>query len=680
MVEFCIKDTEKKEAAHATKNLVELYESYMLGDPVPPVVWEAATSHTERSSAEDKALPIRLRVGAINIVSSSLVHRETANGGKIKSFPYGPSVLFDTPHSRWFLDMLRELIVNASGAQSGKGLAVVVDTSPGYSGLRPAVEDWLTDIGPERAKVLMVNGVDHQDVVAGVFGLTDLVKRFRDKCGAARSYQSAKAGKEVGEQSKEDERFFLRLCDADTNMVGKNIDDPQRKLGGLEYYLNSNDKTGKVASHDSDDWVGVLYNLVPAQIISGAYKYNWDQFIHECGKEGSPSRAMAERCAQQFKVQRVPYKDEYALQYVADRLSPVEQSEQVKRRPRRVTPAADSLNYSSELKLVERLDTETVFQASHSILEYVRRTDNLYLQATRSAKERIAASKEPYVIQWANYVPSWLFSRFLSCDPKEPPYHHLFEESSHERFIRAFKVLEFCAPSVIPRCTDWFAKLQKKNKYASNSLAVHMLASVLAAHSIKRSMMGKRVLPNCPKPSLFLLKRLVLMMLSVEESRPQVPTQAATISGEFWRELLQSPQNITKAARLVMRRSTNLLPENRPLASRLSSEWTELSRGQLSLVAAHADLKLVYAALDTLNTWRNSDAMALMVDRILHSALVLREMPIETANSYLESVFPKGRQSDDGSDPLSFLRKLEIMKEFEDVLKPILSGRRWNLL
>lgn len=76
-----------------------------------------------------------------------------------------PSVLTDELHSFWFVSMLKELADSFSEKQpEERNVAIIIDNSPGYVGIGHAIHEWLGELGPSRAKCLMVSSLDEQDL------------------------------------------------------------------------------------------------------------------------------------------------------------------------------------------------------------------------------------------------------------------------------------------------------------------------------------------------------------------------------------------------------------------------------------------------------------------------------------------------------------------------------------
>ena len=162
-------------------NIVDLFHSYMCGRDLPNVEWVSDSSKADVVSPN-----LRFVGGMVNLLPSFIARLSASVAPK-----YLPGVLFDEMHSIWFLELLRSLIINAytrlekaSDTAKRRKLAVIFDNSPGYTGIQPALEDWLTDVGPNRSKFLFVSSADPQDIS----GTLDSTERI----------QAAINGKEAG--------------------------------------------------------------------------------------------------------------------------------------------------------------------------------------------------------------------------------------------------------------------------------------------------------------------------------------------------------------------------------------------------------------------------------------------------------------------------------------------------
>lgn len=130
-----------------------------------------------------------------------------------------PSVLTDELHSFWFVSMLKEFASSFSSKQpEDRNVAVIIDNSPGYVGIGHAIHEWLGELGPSRAKCLMVSSLDEQDLQSCEGATREIENTITRYAKAVQYYQDVKKGIEPTveyasfEKSKA-ESFFYELVD-----------------------------------------------------------------------------------------------------------------------------------------------------------------------------------------------------------------------------------------------------------------------------------------------------------------------------------------------------------------------------------------------------------------------------------------------------------------------------------
>lgn len=153
-----------------------------------------------------------LDTAKVNILGSEIYGED--NGVIIS-----PSVLTDELHSFWFVSMLKELACSFSSKQpEDRNVAVIIDNSPGYVGIGHAIHEWLGELGPSRAKCLMVSSLDEQDLQSCEGATHEIENTITRYAKAVQYYQDVKKGIEPTveygsfEKSKA-ESFFYELVD-----------------------------------------------------------------------------------------------------------------------------------------------------------------------------------------------------------------------------------------------------------------------------------------------------------------------------------------------------------------------------------------------------------------------------------------------------------------------------------
>ncbi|SMF25411.1 hypothetical protein [Desulfovibrio gilichinskyi] len=161
-------------------NIVSLFENYMAGTEFS-VEW---ISHGQKKSLEYTNYPTKqtlfLTKNKINVIGSFLN----------KNSVYTPDVLFDQMHSIWLIDMIKSIIGSALNG-SETSLYIIFDNSPGYTGLLPALEDWLTDLGPVICKFYFITTLDGQDFIGAVDSLERVKGQIQAKTYAVHDYMLA---------------------------------------------------------------------------------------------------------------------------------------------------------------------------------------------------------------------------------------------------------------------------------------------------------------------------------------------------------------------------------------------------------------------------------------------------------------------------------------------------------
>ncbi|WP_291330243.1 hypothetical protein [Desulfovibrio sp. UCD-KL4C] len=161
-------------------NIVSLFENYMAGTEFS-VEW---ISDDPKNDLEYGNYPAKqtlfLTKNKINVIGSFLN----------KDSIYTADVLFDQMHSIWLIDMIKSIICSAlNGSQNS--LYIIFDNSPGYTGLLPALEDWLTDLGPVICKFYFITTLDGQDFIGAVDSIERVKGQIQAKTYAVHDYMLA---------------------------------------------------------------------------------------------------------------------------------------------------------------------------------------------------------------------------------------------------------------------------------------------------------------------------------------------------------------------------------------------------------------------------------------------------------------------------------------------------------
>lgn len=162
-------------------NLIQLFKNvYMAGKNVPAFALEA----------EKKNTALSFELGKCNFIGSNIYDKP--NGTTTLE---DPRILYDAFHAYWLLEFVNAISQSfkiAIGTEAK--VAVILDNSPGFSSIENSIHDYLTDLGPEKGKVLLVSTIDPQDIRACRQSKMHYEERFNDKVAAGDYFRSMSAG------------------------------------------------------------------------------------------------------------------------------------------------------------------------------------------------------------------------------------------------------------------------------------------------------------------------------------------------------------------------------------------------------------------------------------------------------------------------------------------------------
>lgn len=194
-----------------------------------------------------------------------------------------PAILFDQLHGYWFVDFLKELVEDFA-ASSNKPIAVVLDNSPGYVGIAPAIQDWLTDLGPETGKFLMVTSLDSQDMQSCAIAVSILHGQYKEKWDTSRMFLKAMEDKgDTLDYSLMKGDFFVKLTEQDelgNNRVSKFpvpfafYKDSKDSADSKSKTSNETDNAGDKYLEFPEKYMGVIVNRVPKAVFKHRRTYS----------------------------------------------------------------------------------------------------------------------------------------------------------------------------------------------------------------------------------------------------------------------------------------------------------------------------------------------------------------------------------------------------------------------
>lgn len=293
-------------------NLVRMFERYMSGQQVPAA-----------ENVEKKTGVIGIRPGRINVFSSRLDRGNSPGGDANNKWgAYGPEALFDEMHANFFIEMLKDIIKSCVDVfkvmpeSENKKTIVIIDNAPGYSGLEPAVERWLTDLGPECGKFLFVCSLDAQDFAGCVRSITEVHKSYCNKWDASRDYLKMHEEEEsVVDINKHDKDFFHRL--AESTVIQRNrctypgTSHSTCKDCGLCFYRQRDkDDSGKPHFGENhkkaaNHYICILPNKVPVEIYDGLIDFSVDDVITDLEISGAGKGIILSDMGKQLAEKRI---------------------------------------------------------------------------------------------------------------------------------------------------------------------------------------------------------------------------------------------------------------------------------------------------------------------------------------------------------------------------------------
>lgn len=290
--EICHAVEEKGKGKSTVANLLALFEQqFMLGLDIPRFVIKGASNKKVVNST------LVLALNKINIIGSQIYNLNGLQNEGNDTCICKPSILFDELHAFWFIEFLQKIceyfleIVRED--QPNREVAVIVDNSPGYVGIAPAVQEWLTDLGPDRGKFLTVTSLDKQDLLSCGHAIHNLHRLYACKWRASRKFADVTSlGKKTSEElqlAHDEEGFFLRLVEVlPIRKISHDTRDCQSGVSGadLAFYCENNTDIGEVYLDQPDRYQGLVINRVPRIVKRGVYTYDIKKvfsFIHHKG-------------------------------------------------------------------------------------------------------------------------------------------------------------------------------------------------------------------------------------------------------------------------------------------------------------------------------------------------------------------------------------------------------------
>jgi len=252
----------KMESTEDAVNLLAIFEQrFMVGLGVP--------DFTTLSQQRKNCLPINSN--KINVIGSQIYGKE----GIICK----PNLLFDELHVFWFIEFLRKLCNNFSQVVKRNKVAVIIDNSPGYIGVAPVVQEWLTDIGPSKCKFLTISSLDMQDIISCGNAVQEIHSMYLNKwntsCKFRKAFENVKESK--FELKDKEKQFFFRLFE----------EEGVKNDSELSFYLPNKLRKNETSEMDLGShyvqnigkYQGIVINRVPREVKQGNLFYNFHDVL-----------------------------------------------------------------------------------------------------------------------------------------------------------------------------------------------------------------------------------------------------------------------------------------------------------------------------------------------------------------------------------------------------------------
>ena len=235
----------------APVNLLKLFnEVYISGKNVPAFM----------PDNEKQSNYLTFERGKCNIIGSDLYSKKE-DGEDMKeeeeknTILEDPRVLYDAFHAYWMIEFVKEIVMSFERAMNrGDKIVVVFDNSPGFSSIENGIHDFLTDIGTEKGKFVLVSSIDQQDIDACRQTKVIINTIIKDKLEASEYYRSLKADENKEEKNHTSSAF---------NSVWNSLCVSNGQLP--EYYSINHEVEVK-------KFIGIIVNKVPRNIVEDVEK------------------------------------------------------------------------------------------------------------------------------------------------------------------------------------------------------------------------------------------------------------------------------------------------------------------------------------------------------------------------------------------------------------------------
>lgn len=618
-----------------SRNLVEMYDFYMTGCPAPRFEW---------SNAKTGALKCnKLALDFINIFSSSAVnmnHRRSAA-------EHSPEVLFDEAHAAWFLDMVREIVKTARDASPQDKLAIVIDNSPGYSGLGPRVEEWVTDMGFDFGKFLFVSSADQQDISACIHASKRILLNLKTKMSAAKALAELNGPDRqlpddncLTSLSDEAKRFLFHLLEVQRTMgnpdspAGERVATP-RQMDSVWYVTVPSSKLDPEMIEFSRGWA-MVHNRVPGIFLTKENKAGLQQLIPSLS--GQELETIVAICRKWIELRAIAYSDAWALQFIDPEVMKkasmtaetlyIPSSEEIHPPPVGFGSGDDFLSY--------------LFAAQHQFAEAAPKTDPNSRQAIR--------------FPWYEFSPIWLFTQQFRDGIGRRELVKL-EGSTEGRYDK--EVREIYA-NLLPKFLSQIQELREPSWIDE---------ALLAAHALKIAL--KSEAPGLSVPSWLMRRAHRLNAIIIDRLTKNDPS---------YRVWPKAPLSIPP--KVVRERLARYLDRSQARAdSPKFVEWSDFTRfcdAYRHALNAHSSINIMRVTAQCVQPSSDNVFLFVFAESLFHHVLLQQDMTTDKALNTLRSFVAMA-----GSDPVTSMKMIlsaESMSIFTQVLSPILGSNGWGII
>jgi hypothetical protein len=267
-------------------NLLELFDrDYMTGAGVP-------TFTPLKPLGREKSLSFD--PDKLNVLGSQLYVQSVEAHKKGVSYICEPGVLFDDLHAYWFVEFLQRVCESFRDAvinhRSGMDVAIVIDNSPGFIGIAPSIQEWLTDLGPNRGKFLFVTSLDPQDLRSCTFAVEALHEKLISKVRASTALNqlTSPGPSEPAELTSSSETFLEQLAES---MWSRSPDSSLQRPGlavfspDMRFYTEEPADIRNYFVARPDAYMAMVVNRVPARIGRRQLRNNLELRLSEIRRE-----------------------------------------------------------------------------------------------------------------------------------------------------------------------------------------------------------------------------------------------------------------------------------------------------------------------------------------------------------------------------------------------------------